>query len=220
MVWFALNCAGMMSKTTAKGIQTRATILETAFELFSRQGYHATTMRQIAEQSDLTPGSIYNHYSGKDDVFGAVLSERHPLNRISPLLAEAEGDTPEQYIRLLASQIGREVEDQPDLLNLTFIEMVELDGEHLPALVKKFRPQVTAFVQRLLSEPERLQVAPQTAFRVFVGMLLAYELTDRLIQTALGGQDVDPGNLDDFVDIYLYGILKAKQDGEEEVKDE
>jgi len=209
-----------MGKTTEKGIQTRAAILEAAFELFGAQGYHATTMRQIAERSDLTPGSIYNHFSSKDDVFWAVISEYHPLNRISPLLAEAEGDTPEQYIRLLASQIGREVEDQPGLLNLTFIEMVELDGEHLPALVKKFQPQLMTFVQRLLSEPERLQVAPQTAFRVFVGLLLAYELTDRLLQTALGGFDVDLGDLDDFVDIYLYGILKAKRDSEEEVNDE
>jgi len=205
-----------MGQPTSKGIQTRAEILEAAFELFSRQGYHATTMRQIAEQSNLTPGSIYNHFSGKDDVFLSVLSEHHPLNQIPPLLSEVKGDTPERYIRRLAKQIGEVVEDQPGLLNLTFIEMVELDGQHLPALVDRFQPQVKAFVGRLLSVPERLRVSPLKAFRVFLGLLLAYELTDRLAQTALRGQGVDPGNLEDFVDVYLYGILKPEQGGEQQ----
>lgn len=205
----------LMSKITAKGIQTRSTILETAFELFSQQGYHATTMRQIAEQSNLTPGSIYNHFSGKDDVFLSVLSDYHPLHQIPPLLAEVEGDTPERYIRRLAKQIGEVVEEQPGLLNLTFIEMVELDGQHLPALIERFQPQVTTFVRHLVSEPGRLQVSPLKAFRVFLGLLLAYELTERLAQTALGGQDTDPGSLEDFVDVYLYGILKPEQAGEQ-----
>lgn len=209
-----------MSKRTAKGIRTRETILETAFELFSRQGYHATTMRQIAERSNLTPGSLYNHFTGKDDVFLAVLSDYHPLNQILPLLAEGEGDTPETYIRRLAGAIERAVADQPGVLNLSFIEMVELEGQHLPELVRKFRPEVMTFVQRLLSEPERLQVSPLHAFRVFLGLLLAHELTDRLLQTALGNEGIDPGNLDDFVNVYLYGILKPKQGGESNDEEE
>jgi AcrR family transcriptional regulator len=203
-----------MRRKTTKGFRTRAAILETAFDLFGRQGYHATTVRQIAEQSNLTPGSIYNHFSGKDDVFLNVLSNYHPLNQISPLLVEVKGSTPEQYIRRLAEAIGRVLEDQSGLLNLTFIEMVELDGRHLPALVEQFQPQVMAFAQRLHSEPDRLQVPPLKAFRVFLGLLLAHELTDRLVETALGDRGVDPGSLEGFVDVYLHGILKPKQGGE------
>jgi AcrR family transcriptional regulator len=197
-------------------MRTRAAILETALELFSRQGYHATTMRQIAVRCSLTPGSIYNHFSGKDDLFLSVLSAYHPLNQISPLLAVAEGDTPEEYVRLLANQIADVLEDQPGLMNLSFIEMVELEGQHLPALVERFQPQVMAFVQRLLLAPERLQVPPLSAFRVFLGLLLAYKVSDRLVQTALGSEGVDSGDLDDFVDVYLYGIVKPAPGGEEE----
>ncbi len=214
------NNAGPMSKRTAKGIQTQETILEAAFELFSRQGYHGTTMRQIAEQSNLTPGSLYNHFTGKDDVFLAMLSAYLPLSRISPLLAEAEGDSPEAYIRRLAGAIARVVEGQPGILNLSFIEIVELEGQHLPELVNEFRPEVMAFVQRLLSEPERLQVPPLQAFRFFLGLLLAHELTDRLLQMALGNEGIDPGGLDDLIDVYLYGILKPKQGGEPKDEEE
>ena len=198
-----------MGRSTAKGGQTRAALLEAAFELFSRQGYHATTMRQIAERSGLTPGSIYNHFSGKDDIFLSVLGAYHPLNQISPLLAEARAETTEQYIRLLAGQITRAMEDQPGLLNLSLIEMVELDGQHLASLVEAFRPQVMTFVQRLSSGPDHTRVSPIKAFRVFLGLIFAYELTDRLVQAALGDETTDPGGLNDFVDIYLHGILEA-----------
>jgi hypothetical protein len=94
--------------------------------------------------------------------------------------------------------------------------MVELDGHHLPALVERFQPQVMAFVRRLLTAPDRLQVSPLKAFRVFLGLLLAYELTDRLAETALGEQGGGPGNLEDFIEVYLYGILKPEQGGDQQ----
>jgi AcrR family transcriptional regulator len=200
-----------MVKRTTKGAQTRALILETAFELFSDQGYHATTMRQIAKQSALAPGSIYNHFPGKDDLFLSVLRTYHPLNQIAPLLAEATGETSEEYIRFLAHQMMQVMDDQSGLVNLSFIELVELDGQHFPAMVETFRPQIMAFVERLSAGPEQLRVSPLEAFRFFLGLLLAHELTDRLLQTALGDEITETGNLDDFIDVYLHGILQAEK---------
>jgi len=199
-----------MGTTTTKGEQTRAALIEAAFELFSRQGYHATTMRQIAERTGLTPGSIYNHFFGKDDIFLSVLSAYHPLNQFSSFMADSKAETTEQFIRLLAEQVTGELEDQPGLLNLFFIEMVELDGQHLPSLVEEFRSQVMAFVQRVSSGPVQSRVLPIKAFRVFLGLILAYELSDRLVQEALGDEEIDQGGLDDFVDVYLHGILEPK----------
>ena len=53
-----------MDQFFSKGDQTRAALVEAAFELFSRQGYHGTTIRQIAKGVGLTPGSLYNHFAG------------------------------------------------------------------------------------------------------------------------------------------------------------
>jgi AcrR family transcriptional regulator len=205
----------VMARTTARGVRTQASILEIAFELFSRQGYHATTMRQIARRAGLTPGSIYNHFSGKDAIFEAVLKKYHPLNQISPVPSEAEGDRIEQRIRLLAKEVARVLDEHPALLNLSLVEMVELDGKHLPVVAESLRPQMMAFVQQVSAEPERLQVSPLTAFRVFLGLLFAYELTDRFVQTALQAEAAEMGSLDDFIDVYLSGILKSEEGNEE-----
>jgi len=46
-----------------KGETTRLTIEDAAVELFMEHGYHATSMRQIAERAGLALGGIYNHFA-------------------------------------------------------------------------------------------------------------------------------------------------------------
>ena len=204
-----------MGRTTTKGDRTREALIEAAFELFGRQGYHATTMRQIADRASLTPGSIYNHFAGKDEIFLAVLKEYHPLNKIGPSLAAPQGESAHQYIRFSADQVARAMEAQPGLLNLALIEMIELDGQHLPTLIETFQPQAVDFAQRLQADQKQLRVSPTKAFRVFLGLIIAYELTDRLLLRALGDEADVSGGLEDFVDIYLHGLLRS-EDGDKE----
>ncbi|MBI3241616.1 MAG: TetR family transcriptional regulator, partial [Chloroflexi bacterium] len=40
-------------KPLSKGEQTYAAIIEAAYALFLKKGYHGTSMRQIAERADL-----------------------------------------------------------------------------------------------------------------------------------------------------------------------
>ena len=62
----------MNKEKTTKGEVTRLAIEEAALELFMEQGYHATSMRQIADKAGLALGGIYNHFSSKDEIFEAV----------------------------------------------------------------------------------------------------------------------------------------------------
>jgi AcrR family transcriptional regulator len=200
-----------MDQFFSKGDQTRAALVETAFELFSRQGYHGTTIRQIAKGMGLTPGSLYNHFAGKDEIFLTVVEAYHPLNKIAPLLAETEGDDVAQYIQIAASEFAVALNEHPDLLNLAFVELVELEGRHLPALLESFQPQLMAFVQRLAASQEQLRpISVYAAFRSFLGLLFSYELTGRMLRSAMGPGATSLGVLDDFIDIYLRGILRAE----------
>ncbi|WP_137389672.1 TetR/AcrR family transcriptional regulator [Rhodoligotrophos defluvii] len=53
---------------------TRERMLEAAAELFLRQGFATTTIRQIAESCGVTPGAIYNHFSSKDEILYSIIS--------------------------------------------------------------------------------------------------------------------------------------------------
>jgi AcrR family transcriptional regulator len=77
----------------SKGEQTRQAIIAAAYELIIQQGYAATSMRQIKERVGLALGGIYNHFSSKEDVFRAIIVERHPFFQMIPLLSSVKGDT-------------------------------------------------------------------------------------------------------------------------------
>ena len=44
---------------------TRATILQSAKEIFLECGYQEASMRKIAARAGITPGAIYKHFSAR-----------------------------------------------------------------------------------------------------------------------------------------------------------
>ncbi len=76
----------------SKSEQTRETILAAAAQFFCNEGYNAATMRKIAKVANLEAGSIYYHFSSKEDILGEVLELglRRLYDEASRVLAEAE----------------------------------------------------------------------------------------------------------------------------------
>jgi AcrR family transcriptional regulator len=56
--------------------QTRDRILEAARDLFLRQGFHATSLEQIAAEAGFTKGAVFSNFEGKADLFLALIDER------------------------------------------------------------------------------------------------------------------------------------------------
>jgi AcrR family transcriptional regulator len=53
---------------------TRDRILDAAEALFAERGLRGTAVRDIAQAVGLTPGSLYNHFEGKRDLYEAVVA--------------------------------------------------------------------------------------------------------------------------------------------------
>ncbi len=53
----------------------RAKIIEAALPLFLRYGYHATPVRVIAQAARMSSGSVFNYFSGKDEILEVILGE-------------------------------------------------------------------------------------------------------------------------------------------------
>ncbi len=51
----------------------RETIIEAAIDLFNQNGYHATSMRDIARAIDIQKPSLYHHFDSKEDILLAIL---------------------------------------------------------------------------------------------------------------------------------------------------
>jgi AcrR family transcriptional regulator len=48
--------------------EKREAVLRTAVQLFLDQGYHGTTLNDVAEQLNITKPALYNYFRGKDEI--------------------------------------------------------------------------------------------------------------------------------------------------------
>ena len=68
-------------------VPTREAILDAAERLFSARGVDGVAVRDLAREMGLTPSSLYNHFSGKQALYEAVLERG--LRPIVDLVAAA-----------------------------------------------------------------------------------------------------------------------------------
>ncbi len=198
----------MQKDKLKKGETTRMAIEEAAFTLFMQHGFHATSMRQIADQVGLALGGIYNHFSSKEDIFAAIVLDKHPYKQILPLILAAQGDTAEDFIHDAAHALVSELGKQPDLLKLMFIEIVEFNGKHVNMLMGEIVPKLLPVFERLAKVRKNLRnLHPAILLRSFVGMFFSYYITDILLKDSAAAILMPKNSFEQFVDIYLHGVL-------------
>jgi TetR/AcrR family transcriptional regulator, fatty acid metabolism regulator protein len=61
---------------SSRSAQTRERILAAATEVFARSGFHGARVADIAEQAGIAYGLVYHYFHNKDDILGAIFSER------------------------------------------------------------------------------------------------------------------------------------------------
>lgn len=194
-------------KRLPKSDRTRAALVEAGYRLFVRQGYNATSMRQIADEADLSLGAAYNHFAGKEELWLAILHTHHPFYEIVPALQNAPGDDIESLVRDAAASMLSILNARQDVLNLMFVELVEFNGKHVAELFEALFPPLMAFAQRFAQVRGSLRPIPlPTIMRAFVGLFFSHFMTEKLIGSQLPAE-LRQGTFDHFVDIYLHGIL-------------
>lgn len=58
-----------------KEMATKEKIIFESLKLFSKKGYDGVSMREIAAAVGIKGASIYNHFSGKEEIFNAIFDE-------------------------------------------------------------------------------------------------------------------------------------------------
>ncbi|PWH15905.1 MAG: hypothetical protein DDG60_04775 [Anaerolineae bacterium] len=201
----------------SKGERTRAAILDAAYDLFLSQGYSATSMRQIAQKVGIALGGIYNHFGSKDEIFQALIINKHPYLQILPVLQAAPGETTEEFIRNASRLVQQEMGQRPDFIKLMFIEIVEFEGRHFPKVLETIFPMAFPLIQRFIAPGSGVRQDIPTAhlIRAFIGNILAFYLTDFLTRQASVPPGIRDMRLEDFMEIFMHGILEFRSQNAE-----
>jgi len=202
----------MQKEKLKKGEATRLAIEDAALELFMEQGYHATSMRQIKNKAKIALGGIYNHFANKEEIFEAIIIDKHPYRRILPAILAAEGETVEEFFKNAFHIIASELRERPEFVNLMFIELVEFRGKHGALLLKEIAPKVLPVFEKVIKSRKNLRVTnPALLLRSFIGMEISYLITEMMISNSMISK-LMPKNIEEaYVDIYLHGILKESK---------
>jgi AcrR family transcriptional regulator len=114
--------------------RSQALILDAALDLFSHQGYRATSIRDIAQRAGVSTGNVYHHFKDKDTIFRALLDQYwsaiEDTQGFSFNRALASGPFPDnlEVIGLAARDM---VVQYRRHIALIYVDVVEFDGQHI-----------------------------------------------------------------------------------------
>jgi TetR/AcrR family transcriptional repressor of mexJK operon len=202
----------MPEQSLNRSEKTRAAIIRSAHDLFANQGYHGTSMRQIAGDAGIALGGLYNHFESKEKVFEAVVLESHPYQEIIPALLEARGETIEQFLGDAFRRMVLVLNEHPQFLKLMFIEIVEFRSAHAEKLFANLMPTLESIIYSIINsyQTSLSPIPPFIFLRYFLGFFFSYLLTNLFFSnesTSNLGEDV----VDQYVSIFLHGILRENQ---------
>jgi AcrR family transcriptional regulator len=129
--------------------QSRRQVLDAALQLFSHQGYRATTVRDIADEARTSTGNVYHHFADKEEIFRTLLNEfseitaskRYPYTR-----ALSNGRFPENLEQLgLAARDS--IREFRAYIALIYVDVIEFDGTHIRKFYSEMGQRYAAFVE-------------------------------------------------------------------------
>ncbi len=116
-------------------------IIKKAREIFEQKGFGDTKIKNIANAAGISKPTLYNYFSGKDDIFRAVVySANFELDKLIKPILEDSASFPEK-LRILIIRLLSHINENRGILKIVFYEskmFVEaIDKEDLGG-IKKF----------------------------------------------------------------------------------
>jgi AcrR family transcriptional regulator len=134
-----------------------------ALELFTKQGFHGTNNRQIAEKVGVSTGTIYTYFPGKEAIF-AELAKRYRV-RMGERFRRAAGSLKDPFskegmkegIKTLASSVESAMYEDPGYFLLLLSDVIEFKNQHFRQvfhnLPRQFQRQMGPLLNRIRKEP-------------------------------------------------------------------
>lgn len=193
--------------------------MEAAFRVFSRKGYRAARLEEVAEAAGLTKGAIYYYFSGKEELLRRTVESRHRaiFGEIEAAL-EQEDAPASAKIRLALRRIWSHW-TEPAWGDAFRLQVGQLSVE-FPALFRHWAQEgplegyrlVRRLVESGIETGEfRRDVDSEAASRLIVSGLLL----QAALHVHLGLDELAPGDPDRIFDsavaLFLHGLSVTHQ---------
>ena len=157
-------------------IEPRQEILRTAARLFQQQGYHATSMNDVAAALKLSKGGLYHHFQSKDEILFHIMSHAMDITEERVINVARRVENPEERLRTLIRLHIEVVLSEED----REITVMLHENHPLPAGLRRKingrKKDYVHFVENVVADVQRLrgstsQVTPRAAAFALLGMI-------------------------------------------------
>jgi len=186
---------------------------EAALELFSTQGYGATSMRQISQASGVSLGNLYHHFGSKDTIYQQLLDEYwqrllDPADELQQLFERA--DFPDD-LEEMAELIERSVDRYAPYIMLIFIDVIEFRGRHIrtfyEAMPARFAAAYKKNFERKRRDGRLGDTDPLVAVMLATRWLFYYFTVEKCFGVPMHFGMAPREAVAEFIRILRYGVL-------------
>jgi AcrR family transcriptional regulator len=207
-----------MPKLSQAVIAEKKSVIESAAkDLFIRQGFHATAMRDIAKTADVSIGNLYNYYETKEQIFESIIGNYlQTINsRLKNIFAEIENPLEPAGLLKLGSLVKDMIDRHQDFWLLMYIDVLEFDNRHFrlmfDGLSAKLRVRFASeFNTAKANGLVRKEIDPAVAYTAVYMQFFNYFLVEKLF----GGNShfglTDEEAINALTDIFCYGVINKR----------
>ncbi len=189
----------------------RQQILEAAYAVFSRKGYHRATVDEIIALADTGKGTVYNYFNNKEQLFYTLVRERsQPFEAALQQALDSEQPTLEK-LQAMVRLFLRFYQDNADLWRVMMHEMRGFGSEDLSYVKAETREKYREGFSRTISMLARVlqEGVEQGQLREINVRQAAYALFSVIVTLVFQQfvKDID-ASAREVTDIFLYGLAR------------
>ena len=195
----------MPRKTEVPSRITRA-----AIALFSRQGYHGTSTRDIARLADVSEVTLFRYFEHKEDIFWAALESCFDSvqPRFSALELNSRKAAPEVFVPRILNILIDTATFSPELVRLVAVALLEVHGKAEEVCRQHLTPLFTAISSYLHKNVESGDIRNLNPAITTLGMALTV-LAQPELSKLIDGCHVSRMDLRDVLETYTQFWLGA-----------
>jgi AcrR family transcriptional regulator len=163
----------------------REEILKAAKACFAREGFHATSMRDIYRECGLSPGAVYNYFASKEEIVRALGEERLREAQARREALELIED-PIEALRLLAAGTREELVREEDLLLQLQLDAEALRNESIAEVSRQAFDATLETVVGLIGRAQSAGFVDPRLDADALGRVLIGAFQGLVVQTAIG----------------------------------
>lgn len=198
-------------------LENQRRIETAALQLFTKQGFHGTNIREIAERAEVSVGAIYTYYPTKEALYVTLVRnyKAHMEQLRDQMFSSLEDIFSKSDLKKFTSEIRGYVYNHAEFWLLMYIDAIEFKNQHFAEwfhnMPEQFRSRLGPVLNKAKRQPGWCGQDPAFAFATIYLHVITYFLIEKLLQGNRHLGVSDEQAMDKFIQLLSGGLWSSRE---------